>query len=318
MTQNDNKVVEMYGLAAQNSSQAFQEDYLTFCPFQERIPGFSMSRVLLNPDKYPTEMALIRAKQIELRQVLFYSEDFGRIQSLFDIGCGLGTDVIQIACLYPHINTHGYTITIDQANIGNKRITEMNVSHRAKIFHRDSSRYSYPGSYDLIIGIEVTFHIRDKHALFNNIAIALQEQGRVLLMDYISNIGKIFDPLIETSISTEQEWVELLSYYKLAIYEIVDVSPEIANYLYDPEVEFNTKHLPLAGRDLLLRCAGQANMLDQGQLEYCLIKLEKRTHWSYMQIRNHNEAKIRYKTPYPEALIKTLEIEHVLYPPTPK
>ena len=70
-----------------------------------------MSQTFLHPEKYPDEISLIQVKQEEMRQVLFYQEDFQRAQTFLDIGCGYGTDVIQVAEIYPHITAHGFTIT---------------------------------------------------------------------------------------------------------------------------------------------------------------------------------------------------------------
>ena len=138
-----NKAVEFYTLMAEKSNVAsvqppaeaalptVQTEYLTFCPFEEKVPGFSMSKVFLHAEKYPDEIRRIQVKQTEMRQVLFCQEDFQQVHTLFDIGCGHGTDVIQIAALYPHITTHGFTITQAQAELGQRRITELNLSPQA-------------------------------------------------------------------------------------------------------------------------------------------------------------------------------------------
>ena len=72
----ENKVVEFYTLEVERSKEGFQTEYLTFCPFEEKVPGFSMSRVFLYPEKYPDEQRLMQEKQTEMRQVLFCREDF--------------------------------------------------------------------------------------------------------------------------------------------------------------------------------------------------------------------------------------------------
>ncbi|TMC20059.1 MAG: hypothetical protein E6J34_13800, partial [Chloroflexi bacterium] len=130
----ENKVVEFYTLAAEKSKEGFQTEYLTFCPFGEKVPGFSMSRVFLYPEKYPDEQRLMQEKQTEMRQVLFCREDFQQVHTLLDIGCGHGTDIIQIAAQYPHITAHGLTITPAQAEFGKQRIAELNLSSQAQIF----------------------------------------------------------------------------------------------------------------------------------------------------------------------------------------
>ena len=302
-----NKAVEFYSLCAKEGTKEFQEEYLTFCPFIEKIPGFSMSRVFLNPEEFSTEMALVRAKQVEMRQVLFCEEDFGQIHTLLDIGCGHGTDVIQIVSLYPHIQTHGFTITGDQAKLGNQRIAEMGLEDQAKIFHADSSKDNFPGSYDLIVGIEVIFHVRNKEGLFQNIASSLRDNGRVLLMDFTANLrGSIIDPRVEITISTQDEWVDLLTKYHLVVDKVIDVSPQIANFLYDPELEQNIANLPEVVRNTLRNYTNQSVSLEKGWISYCLFKLKKDRAFNDSERREHNAFKLKHPTPYPQALEEML------------
>ncbi|MCZ8521617.1 SDR family NAD(P)-dependent oxidoreductase [Paenibacillus caseinilyticus] len=311
-----NKTAELYSFNAMDRSTEFQEEYLTFCPFESRIPGFSMSRVMLNPELYPEEAALVKAKQVELRQVLFYKEDFGRLSRVLDIGCGHGTDVIQIASLYPHLRTHGYTISQAQAELGNERIAAMKLSGRARIFHRDSAADAFPDRYDLVMGIEVCCHIADKHALFANIAGSLQEDGTVLLMDFIANLrGPIVDPAIGIAIATADEWVEVISRQGLVIDEIVDVSPWVANYLHDPDCERNTRDLTPVARDSLRSYANNAVSLGRGWISYCLFKLRKDTVLGETERRAYNADRIASKTPYAEALKDMLGRGTIPYPP---
>ncbi|MBT5708092.1 MAG: type I polyketide synthase, partial [Verrucomicrobia bacterium] len=84
----DDKVVELYDCIEERSGNDYWREYLTFFPFLERVPGFSTSRVALNPEKYPEEMERVREKKIELRQVLFCREKFDGLQAMLDIGCG--------------------------------------------------------------------------------------------------------------------------------------------------------------------------------------------------------------------------------------
>ena len=310
-----NKAVEFYSYGADSQKKDFQTEYLTFCPFENRIPGFSISRVILNPEKYPAETELMRKKQIEMRQVLFYKEDFSQIKTLLDIGCGYGTDVIQIAALYPHIQTHGYTITGAQAELGNKRINQMNLSSQVKIFNRDSSKDKFSGYYDIVIGIEVTFHIRNKHELFQNISGSLNTEGKLLLMDYITNLkGAIVDHNVEISIPTKAQWADILSKHFLVIDEIIDVSSEIANFLHDEELEENIKDLPNVVKDTYRNYANQSVSLDKGWISYCLFKIKKNLNFSESDCFKYNENKISNMMPYKKALVEMLNIGHIPYP----
>nr|6HP1_A Chain A, Putative polyketide synthase [Brevibacillus brevis NBRC 100599]6HP2_A Chain A, Putative polyketide synthase [Brevibacillus brevis NBRC 100599] len=311
----ENKAVEIYTYSANSSEAEFSEDYLTVCPFERKIPGFSMSRVILNPEKYPLEREMVREKQVEMRQVLFCKENFSRVQKVLDFGCGHGTDVIQIAELYPHIKTHGFTITKAQAELGNQRIAQKNLGARAKIFNKDSSKDAFPDLYDMIVGIEVSFHIRNKHGLFQNISSSLNEEGTVLLIDYIANTrGPIVDQNVEVSIPTVQEWIELLAEHQLVIDEIIDVSPQIANALHDPDVEQYIKHLPKAVQDLYINTVNQSISLERGWISYCLFKLKKAPHLTYTKRCEWNASKLSKKRPYPEALAEMINSGYIPYP----
>ncbi|MGL4201200.1 MAG: beta-ketoacyl synthase N-terminal-like domain-containing protein, partial [Enterobacter roggenkampii] len=126
-----NKAVEFYTAGAQPAQGEFKEEYLTFCPFERREPGFSMTRVFLYPQENQQAFALMQDKQREMRQVLFSKEDFRRVGAVLDIGCGHGTDVIQLSALYPHLKAQGFTITGAQAVLGNQRIKQLGLERQA-------------------------------------------------------------------------------------------------------------------------------------------------------------------------------------------
>ncbi|TMC14290.1 MAG: polyketide synthase, partial [Chloroflexi bacterium] len=195
-------------------------------------------------------------------------------------------------------------------------ITELNLSTQAQIWQRDSSKDPFPARYDLIIGIEVTFHMSNKAGLFQNIATSLNEHGRVLLVDYIANLrGAIVDPQIGISIPTQKEWLDLLTEHHLVIDEIIDVSPQIANFLDDPQVNENVKDLPGIVQDTYKSYANQAVSLANGWISYCLFKLKKDSQYSAPERWNYNASKIAQKTPYPQALAEMLKRGHIPYPP---
>ena len=213
------------------------------------------------------------------------------------------------------MTTHGFTLTQAQAELGQQRIAELNLGSQAHIWHKDSSRDPFPAKYDLIIGIEVTFHIQNKAGLFHNIASSLHENGKVLLIDYIANLhGAIIDPQIEISIPTQKEWLDLLTEHHLIVDEIIDVSPQIANFLDDTEVKDNVKDLPRVVQDTYRSYANQAVSLTNGWVSYCLLKLKKDTRRSASELWNYSANRIAQKTPYAQALAKTRKRGHIPYP----
>jgi 3-oxoacyl-(acyl-carrier-protein) synthase/acyl carrier protein/SAM-dependent methyltransferase len=312
-----NKAEEFYSDTTSRASTEFKEEYLTFAPFVEKVPGFSMSRVLISPEEFPDEVAYVLARQREMRQLLFCKEEFPELTAVLDFGCGHGTDVIQIGSLFPHIQAHGCTITRDQAILGNQRIEGKGLdTSRVRIYHKDSSQDAFPSRYDLIFGVEVSFHIRNKIGLFNNICTSLNEHGRILLADYVSNLpGSVDDPNVEISIPTKKEWARLTAQFQLEIDELIDVSPEIANFLFDPELRNNIGKLPEVTQKTLTNYANQSASLERGWLSYVLIKMKRNFALSPEQLEAHNLLKIQEPTPYPVALQEMLQQPHVYYPP---
>nr|DAC82021.1 TPA_exp: polyketide synthase [uncultured bacterium] len=309
------KVEEYYTHEVRSVEHAFGEEYLTFAPFTKKILGFSFTRVWLNRERYPDEYRLIKSRQIELRQVLFCREEFGAIENVLDFGCGHGTDVIQIAAYYPHIQTHGFTITEEQAKLGQRRIAEKKLSARATIFHKNSARDPFPDLYDLIVGIEVSFHIPDKDGLFRNIASSLKPGGRVLLADYIANLrGPIVDVNVGVSIPTQEDWIDLLSRHHLVIDEIIDVSPQIANFLYDPDFEENMEGLPKVTTDVYRNHVNQFIALEKGWITYSLFKLQKDHTCTDAERRRRNEDRLSRQRSYPKALMEMRKRGHIPYP----
>ncbi|MBB3120980.1 alpha/beta fold hydrolase [Pseudoduganella violacea] len=298
-----NNAEAFYSLSTMGASEEFREQYLTLCPYPERLPGHSMTRMFIDPSKCPEQFAYMQSRQIEMRQVLFSQQDFERTGRVFDIGCGLGTDVIQIAAQYPRIHTEGYTITGSQARLANQRIARSGLAGRALVHHRDSAKDRFPGRYDLVIGIEVTCHISDKEGVFSNIANALEDDGRVLLMDFIANgRGRITAPNIDIDISTRQDWIDVCADQGLVIDELIDVSPQIANFLYDPEAEANIAELPQVAKESFRNFANNYISLERGWVSYCLFRLRKEPGLSRAQRARINAERIAQPTPYPVAL----------------
>lgn len=298
-----NRAIEFYSVWAQNSASEAREDFLTFCPFETRVPGFSMSRAFLFPEKYPQEWALMKAKQIELRQVLFYEEDFARLDAVFDIGCGFGTDLVGIARAYPKLRADGFSLTADQVKVANARIVQAGLQDRVRVWQRDSAESAYPGRYDLMMGIEVTFHIREKDRLFGNMVAGLRLGGRILLMDFITNLsGAIVDPNLEISIPTKLEWIELLSRHGLVLTSVIDVSPQIANFLHDPDYREITRDLPELVQQTFQNYANQSRSLEQGWVAYCLLKIQKVDDGDSEELCRRNRDALDKPIPYPVAL----------------
>jgi acyl transferase domain-containing protein/enoyl-CoA hydratase/carnithine racemase/acyl carrier protein/cyclopropane fatty-acyl-phospholipid synthase-like methyltransferase len=307
------KVEEVYSLVLPDVHSKME--YLTFCPFESSRPGFSMSATFLNPTAHAEDRRYLHAKQTEMRQVLFCNEEFANLQSVLDFGCGHGTDVIQIGSLFPHLRVDGFTITADQARLGNQRIAARNLGSRVVIHHKDSARDPFPGKYDLVFGIEVAPHIEDKESLFRKIRESLREDGTVLLMDMISSQqSAIVDRFTGVTLATQDEWLKVISAFGFKVDKFIDVSPQIANFLYDPDVEENVRNLPQAVRETYRSYAELSEAFETGVVSYVLVRLKVAADWDDQQLAAHNLAALRNPTPYPVALEAMLRRARVDYP----
>jgi 3-oxoacyl-(acyl-carrier-protein) synthase/2-polyprenyl-3-methyl-5-hydroxy-6-metoxy-1,4-benzoquinol methylase/acyl carrier protein len=309
-----NKVEEVYSLVLPSVSSDME--YLTFCPFESKKPGFSMSLTYLHPKEYAEDRRFVHLKQTEMRQVLFCKENFSEIKSVMDFGCGHGTDVIQIGSLFPHIEVHGFTITGAQADLGSKRVAAKGLGSHVQIYHKDSAKDPFPSKYDLIVGIEVCPHIDNKTGLFKNICDSLNDNGTILLADVIGTQQvPVVDHNIGINIPTQREWIRLISQFHLEIDEFIDVSPQISNFLYDPNVRDNVKQLPEVIQRTYLAYADLSVSLEKGLMSYVLARLKRNVCWEEQQIEEHNWRKMRNPTPYLLALEAMLKRQHIDYPP---
>lgn len=98
------------------------------------------------------------------------------------------------------------------------------------------------------------------------------------------------------------------------INEVIDVSSQIANSLYDPEHEQNTKDLPQVVKDSIQIFANCSTSLEKEWTCYCLFVLRKDTSLSENDIRNHNVEKMANKMMYSEALQDMFHRGYFPYP----
>ncbi len=215
------------------------EFFLTFAPFPKKLEGFSWLATFFNPKNNESHRILTLDKQKEMRQILMQNVNFSTVSSVLDIGCGHASDLISLAKNNSNIQIlHGYTISTQQARVGSEKISNQKLNDRVTIYNRDSAQIDFPASYDLIYGYEVTFHIKNKAALFGNISRHLKENGFLVLADFTSNVRTALDNSQRgTYISTKEQWQEILSENNLQLVEVIDISPEITNFLYDPMFE---------------------------------------------------------------------------------
>jgi acyl transferase domain-containing protein/acyl carrier protein/ubiquinone/menaquinone biosynthesis C-methylase UbiE len=291
-----------------------QEIFLTFAPLPEIIPGFSgIHQTLLidAPNKNQAHYQLTLQLQKELRAVLFRQVDFSACQTVLDIGCGVGSDLITLAEQHHHLQLHGYSISDQQIHRATRRAREKGLQQRLTFFHRDSAKDEFPGEYDLAFGFEVVHHIKDKLRLFSNIGRHLKTNGFVVMADFISNVSFTIEHEETSSyFITAAEWLELFSQNHLKIIDCIDVSHEIANFLHDSD--FESRKIENTIRDQNVRSAIQSyhqlgKLLRKGLASYVLMTVQKQPESiTTEEINAVNKARIHDLIPYSTA-VQTLK-----------
>ena len=250
-----NAAGEYYDQTALVDDSRFEEQYLSLAPFAEVQAGFSWTRAMFEGEQCSAKDTLLR-QQRDLRNVLLRDTDWGRVQNIFDLGCGLGTDLIRIAREHPQVRGAGYTISARQAQVAQRRIQSENLGDRLQVYHRDSSREPIPPDCDLILGIEVVHHVPDKEGLFGNIRLALRANGSLVLADCVSATVSVNDPATGSYTLNQEQYGSLFARHQLRITSCIDASQEIANFLHDPDLE-----AVLAGANGRTPEAGQTDLV---------------------------------------------------------
>jgi SAM-dependent methyltransferase/acyl carrier protein len=302
-------VAKYYDAYGDEITLAETEDlYLNYLPFPQILKGFSWVKLLSNRYDDRRVIQLVRDKHRELRQVLFRTVDFSEVQRVLDIGCGYGSDLLRLAREQAHLQLDGYTISAKQVEICSQKIALASFQDRIQVHHRDSARDPFPGQYDLIYGIEVMVHIKDKAALFVNIDRHLKNGGYLVVVDFTSNIRTEIDlDEIGTYTITKEQWLELFAAHHLVLGDCVDVSQEMSNSLYDPDFQRHQNvheeiyHTPVVkgyhDMDNNLHLS-----LKKGLVSYVLMVLRKDETTPKESLLRQNRQKLMAPTPYRQLL----------------
>lgn len=279
--------------------------FLTFGLFPEKVPGFSWIKCLTETNQEQSRQMIVESQK-DLRKLLFAQVDFSSCQKVLDFGCGYASDLIQLAQKYEHLQLNGYTISSEQAKFGSTKVDEKQLQDRVKIFNRDSAKDEFPDHYDLVFGFEVAHHILDKKSLFTNIDNHLNQQGYLVLADFISNSEFTIDHQETSSyFITKSEWVELLSQHQLQLIVAIDVSPEISNFLYDADFEQRLEQLYQKNRDENVKAGFKSyyqlgKVLSKGIASYVLLTAQKQQQLSKEKIAEWNKQMLAQLSSYSE------------------
>lgn len=214
-----------------------EEGHLTFGFLPEPDPDFSWVRALFEKEKYPEGHERVRQTQRALKDALFADIDFGKIQTVFDYGCGHAADLASMVLEYPHLTGCGYTLSGGQVEVGRKRLKSMGLENRVRVERADSSKTPFARRSDLIFGVEVTGLIADKEGLFANVAASLTQGGLLVIADFVATGEAIANPETHSYTPNASDWAEMLGRQKLRLVRATDASREVANWLDDPNFE---------------------------------------------------------------------------------
>ncbi len=280
------------------------EAHLTFGFLPAPVPGFSWIRALFDKDSDPAGHALFRSSQRALKDALFDGIDFTHIRRVFDYGCGHAADLCSLALHHPHIRAQGFTLSAGQVEVGRRRIARLGLGDRVRVDRNDSSVAPFPGHFDLIFGFEVTGLIADKDALFDNIVAHLAPGGVVVIADFVSTGDPIANTETNSFTPSHEQWVELFTRRRLRLTRAVDASPEVANWLVDPDFAGNVDDLvarfglgELTRRHLLSN-ENIGKALRQNLMRYLLLTAQAAPHETLDSLRAANDAALRRPVAY--------------------
>jgi malonyl CoA-acyl carrier protein transacylase/SAM-dependent methyltransferase/acyl carrier protein len=291
------------------------DGYLRFVPFSETIPGFSWISTWFEPEGHRDHFKFILDKHEEMRRVLFRGIDLSFVTRCLDIGCGNSSDLIFLAKEYENLKLHGYNISLDQIEIGNRKIEVNRLRDRIEVFNCDSSKDEFPGSYELIMGFQVIHHIKDKQGLFSNIGRHLENGGFLVLAEIVSNMASPIEHQESSAyFIPKRQWAELLANNNLRIINCVDMSREIGNFLYDPNFSENLSRVArgydevtkahLAGPDRL------GELFRRRLASYLALTIQKDRYSLKSAILSANEERLNAPTPYSRVLCE-IECEEI-------
>ncbi|MEW6737643.1 MAG: condensation domain-containing protein, partial [Acidobacteriota bacterium] len=178
--------------------------------------------------------------------ILLRGIDLSLITRCLDISCGNCADLIALAKEHKQLELHGYNASLEQIEIGNRKILANQLEDRIKLFHRNYCIDEFPDQYELIMGFQAISQIRDRQALFSNITGHLKSEGFLILSEIVSNTASAIEyPELSAYFISKQQWAEFLAGNSLRVVESIDITWEISNSLFDPNFAENLSKLAL-------------------------------------------------------------------------
>ncbi|WP_224242631.1 type I polyketide synthase [Hyalangium gracile] len=277
---------------------------LTFGLLPQRVPGFSWSLGLFQPDAHPEIHRQLVEAQRALREIAFGSVDLSTVTQALDIGCGYATDLFDLAQRHSQLQLDGFTLSPRQAALAQQRLSAARLDSRVRVRVADSAHTDFPGTYDMAFGFEVAGLVRDKAALFSNIARHLRPGGTLLLADLVANTRSGLEvDTTSTFASARSEWGELLADQRLRLSECVDVSAQVMNFLDDPTDARELRRLAekrSLDEEAIQALESWANIrrsLERGLLSYVVLIATLDRHASRASVLRTNQERLATASP---------------------
>ncbi len=282
-------------------------DYLRFAPFREPLEGFSWLKAFQNGEVSDTEMMSIKQAQDEMKRVLYRGLCFDNIDTIADIGCGYGSDLIELASNNPSLKLHGFNISSEQVKVAQERVKSKGLNNQVTFFNRNSAEENWGQHYHLILSYQVIHHILNKVSIFRKISDHLDEGGLFVCAEILSNHSEAIHHDDSTAFfETKDFWAKELAANNLEIREAIETGREISNYLYDPHFYENLEKVKssvssesvhhLEGPQLL------GELLRKNIAIYVLFRIQKTSFLSKEEILKTNIDLLSHRTPYQDAV----------------
>lgn len=290
------------------TSEANEAPFLRFPAFRQVVPGFSSVRLLgRRKEADPEHLALLKQAQSEMNRVIFRGIEMARINTVLDIGCGQSRDLIELASAHPQLRAHGCNISVDQIDIGRRKIRSAGLEKRVQLFYQDSARDEFPGTYDLAMSFQVLHHIRDKNSAIGNIARHLVNGGFLVMAEIAARTTTPIEHAESTAFFVPlSEWADILAQNGLRVLDCVDAAPQVANFLYDADYDANFA-LASAGMDNVskahLHGPHMLGWLFRRKLAaYAVMRVQRDEFSQYADLLACNRARLQTPASYHEAV----------------
>lgn len=285
------------------------ERFLHFFPFAQPEPGFAWVRLVADPDTQRHWTPRLRQAEAEFRATLLRGLDLGALRSVVDIGCGYGTDLLDLLRAAPHLAGRGFTLSPEQARMAGERALALGLGARASFAAADSRHADLGGPHDLALSVQVAHHVADKAALFANLARHLAPGGVLVLAEVVAETAQpVTDPGSSAEFAPRDAWAAALGEARLLLLDAVDASAPIANYLHDPEFEANLAavlaRMPGADETARAHLTGPDRLgalLRRGLVRYLMLRATRAPALSPAEVIARNAAILAAPAPFGSA-----------------